>query len=165
MNINKGDYPALLNIISAAADRTFTEPQIISLIKTMECLGWAASYRITIMASKAGNMPRNVYGFLLTLLEEEIERLKQISLQKESWAAPADCASEKEFQLTMKCISTICKFRNATDILKSFSEYMNTACNKDNLLDALTKAYKFYQDEWNKLNVGNSNPDEINGGI
>lgn len=157
MNIPENDYQGLLNQISSSTDKNFTEFQIISLVDEMQTLGWQGSKRIVAMAIRNGNMPRNVYGYILNLLEEETERIKREEYDKNEWKAVKDCASPEEFILTMKCISLISQFNNSAELLKKFGEYLKIAHERGNLLDALNKSVVFYTNLLNNNN--NSNAD------
>lgn len=147
MNVKKDDYGGLLYQISTAADRNFTETQTLSLIDIMQTLGWKGSYRITALIVRTNSLPRNIYGYVLSLLEEEIDRIRKAFLEKEEWKpATQDCASPEEFQLTMRCIGLITQLKKPGMLLERFSEYMQEAIARGKLLDTLERAEEFYED-------------------
>jgi hypothetical protein len=161
MNIQKGDYQGLLNEISIVTEKTFTEDQSISLLSTMQVLGWSRSHSITMAIRHSGYLPKNIYGHVLCLLEEEIAEKKRNFLEKKSWEIKdEDRASNDEFGLTMKCISLISKFPNSKKMLTSFSLYMETAAEDGKLLDQLKKAANYYE---NLLNAQYAKYKEITG--
>jgi hypothetical protein len=164
MNIQKEDYQGLLNQISSSTDKNFTEFQIISLVDAMQSLGWQGSQRIVTMAIRNKDMPRNVYGYILGLLEEEADRLEREVCQRNEWKAIHDCATPEEFTLTMKCISLISQFKNSSDLLKKFGDYLTMAQDKDCLLEALTRSFKFYSDLLN-TSIHRENDSDLNAGI
>jgi hypothetical protein len=164
MNILENDYQGLLNLITTTTDKNFSEFQIISLVDAMQSLGWRGSQRIVTMAIRNKDMPRNIYGYILGLLEEETDRIEREIHQKNEWRAINDCATSEEFTLTMKCISLISRFNNSSELLKKFGDYLTMAQDKGNLLDALKRSFKFYSDLLNNSTHG-ENDSDINGGI
>lgn len=151
MNLQKDDYRGLLNQIMVAADKTFTELQIVSLIETMQSVGWSTSYRVAMLVTRTGNLPKNIYGYFLNLLEEEAERIRKAFLEKDNWqVADDDCIRPEEFSLMMKCIALICRFRNSNEISQKFGDYLIAAQEKGKLLEALKKAHEFYSQQLNE---------------
>lgn len=146
MNVQKNDFRELLNIVMTVADKNFSELQIISLVETMQSLGWSGSQRVAMAVTRTPNLPKNIYGYFLNLLEEEIERLQKSFMEKDSWKTTnEDCIRPEEFSLMMKCIALICRFRNSNDLCQKFGDYLIEAQKKGGLLDALRKAFDFYK--------------------
>jgi hypothetical protein len=151
MNVKKDDYRGLLNEITIASDKNFSEPQAVSLIDSMKTLGWNGSYRITVMVTRTGNLPKNIYGHVLSLIEDDIDRARKQFIQKEEWAVKEeDCATPEEFKLTMKCIGLICRFENSVELCKLFGDYLLGAYKKGILLESLKKADVFYSEQLKK---------------
>jgi hypothetical protein len=145
MNIMNGDYQGLLGQISIAADKSFNEDQIIALIDLMQTLGWSGSYRVTMQIVRSAAIPRNVYGLVINLLDEEMERQRAALREKESWrAASEDAASSKEYALTMRCIRLISRLKNPKTLLERFGGYLDEAVSAGRLLETLEKSESFY---------------------
>lgn len=151
MNVKNGDFRGLVNQVSIAADKNLSEVQVLSLIDAMMTAGWQESYRVTVGVVRTGNLPRNIYGHFLALLEDEAERRKKGLLQRDQWAVKdEDCATPEEFSLTMKCIGLLCRFENAAELCHKFGEYLESAVKYNHLLESLKKAEIFYTDMYNK---------------
>jgi len=163
MNVKRDDYRGLLTQIAIASDKNFSELQTLSLIDTMQSLGWQGSYRITVAITRTGNLPKNVYGHTLCLLEDEIDHIRKQNLQKDEWKiADADCASSEEFILTMRCIGMICRFNDSPDMLKRFGEFLDKAIKRNVLFQELKKAEIFYSDNIKKgINIKKFNNELI----
>lgn len=147
MNVKKDDYQGLLNQISTAADKSFSENQIVALIENMQTLGWGRAYRLTVTLLRSSILPRNIYGHVLMLLEDEINRIRKAFYDKEQWK-PADenCATPEEFSLTMRCIGLISRFNGSTELLERFGEYMKSAEERGTLLETLKRTEEIYTD-------------------
>lgn len=151
MNVKRDDYRGLLNEISIAADKNFTEIQTLSLIDTMQSLGWQGSYRITVGVRRTGNLPKNVYGHVLCLLEDEIDFVRKKNLQKDTWEVKdEDCGTPEEFQLTMRCIGMLCRFDGSRELLEKFHDFLDKAIKRGVLVQELKRAEEFYSDQIKK---------------
>jgi hypothetical protein len=162
MNVKHGDYRGLINQISIAYDKNMSEIQTLSLIDVMITAGWQESYRVTVAVTRNGNLPRNAYGHVMALLEEEIERRKKITLQRNSWeVSDEEKATPEEFSLTMKCIGLICRFENSTELCQKYGEYLDLSVKRGHLLESLKKAEEFYTDMLNQGKKVRKNTDEL----
>jgi hypothetical protein len=162
MNVKRDDYRGLLNQIAIAYDKNFSEAQTLSLVDVMITAGWQESYRVTVAVTRTGNLPRNAYGHVMALLEEEVERRNKKTLQRDSWeVSDEEKATPEEFSLTMKCIGLICRFENSAELCQKFGEYLDLSVKRNHLLESLKKAEVFYTDMFNQNKKVRKNTDEL----
>jgi hypothetical protein len=147
MKVARDDYRGLLNQIAIAYDKNFSEAQSLSLIDVMITTGWQESYRVTVGVTRTGNLPRNAYGHVMALLEEESERKRKSVLSRDEWkVSDEEKATPEEFMLTMKCIGLLCRFENSAELCQKFGEYLDLSVKREHLLESLKKAEVFYSD-------------------
>ncbi len=141
MDYKKGDYAGLIERISTATDKAFTDRQARTVMNRLEAIGWEASYRVSSKIERAPNVPKNVYGMVLNMIDEEDESVNKKVLTREDWLADPDCASPEEFEMTMKCISFCCMFKNSVELCNMLSNGMTGSFKKDVLLEYLHRFY------------------------
>lgn len=153
MNVVKNDFNGLLGQLSIAADKEFTEKQAVELVAAFRELGWEGSRRVVEAIRTSASIPRNLYGYTLSALDEELRYKRKQEYQREYWkVADSDKASPEEFQITMRTIGLLCSFEHSTELLIKFGEYMENAVSELNFMEIMNRAETFYREQIEKQN-------------
>lgn len=138
------DFYALLARLEDAADKKLSEHQSRRVREAMEAIGYQAAHRITVRIERSANIPKNLYGFSLSMIDEEKEAGSKKTLTQSDWKNDPNCATSEEFSMTMKCIAINLIFIDSIDLCKCLAEGMEGACKKDALLMFLRGWYENY---------------------
>lgn len=146
MKVEKGDYVELLNQIEIIANRKFTDNQISNLLVEFSTINWNESYNIAYNIESMHNIPNNIYGFITIQIDNVKKRIKEEILNKEYWRVKdKDRTTKEEWNLISEVFSLIASFKQSKEIFTKYSEKMEDAINKNDLVSFLKESILFYK--------------------
>lgn len=100
-----GDYDSLINDLALARNRDFTDKQVTAIKETLSSIAWVEAVKIVKDLTRLPSLPQNIYGAILSRVEEfEYSKKKKLEFN-EKWTADKDCMTANEFMWLFKIIT------------------------------------------------------------
>ena len=141
------DYYGLLKKLEVVKGKPFSKEQAEEMVHGFQRIPFSACQWIVKSISRLAQLPNNLFGVVLSRIDEEHAKVTQNLENKTRWNAQAGCMTTDEWNAGMSCLAAAAALQMAQEWYEQFASGADNYAGTDQFLQYLKSTQEILIEE------------------